>query len=449
MPQEPNNSLPPTLPESAAFVDGTQPQVAPEAVAADVSGEHSVDTATESTPRRTDFTPDRYRVPLPVVRPIPARALVAGVALTAALLSIFGFNVEYGRKELVAGYITPVGGEIRLLAPLAGTVTLHARVGEPLEKGAVVADIQADRQGSLGSVGQSQLDQTQQRIELLENELLLVDSDRQTQLAGLRQQLGQLTVSRERAQAEATARAEVARLTREDLNRRTELSTRGYVSKTDLTQLQLRAASADADAATAARQVADASAQETSLRSAIESTSSKADLTLAEKRRELAALKGTTAEIAADTKTNLLAPSPANITAIAVTTGDTVTAGQLVAKMALNTKAYDVTLQLPESVAGRVHPGLPVFLRLSAYPFETYGQVEAELVSVEKSSLLPDDAAANRTTREPTVKAIAVIKAVPPNVELQPGMSGQAAVEVERRKLLAWMLWPLLKHFLG
>ena len=45
------------------------------------------------------------------------------------------------------------------------------------------------------------------------------------------------------------------------------------------------------------------------------------------------------------------------------------------------------------------------------------------------------------------VKAHARIASVPDRVKLQSGMSGQAAIEIERRTMLSWVLWPLLKNF--
>lgn len=279
----------------------------------------------QSTSSAEDQLRGRYSVPLPVIRPIPARALLAGVSAVFFLTALFGFYAEYGRKELVSASITPRGGEARLSSTGATTVrSIHVRPGESVSAGATLLEFSASPLPEQSST-----------------------------------------------EAKQDARREMADI-----------------------------------------------------------------------KARLLRLEGTRSPRQGATQ-QLSSPIDGTVTAIPVSAGESLAAGQLVAVVTPKDAPAEIALMVPASSVAAIRVGREVSLRLDAYPFESFGYVDAVVRSVD---LTPT---ASTKDGKPLVRAYAQVLRVPPRINLQAGMTGVAAVEVERRTLLAWLLWPLLKNFLG
>jgi hypothetical protein len=263
---------------------------------------------------------------LPVIRPIPARTLVAGLSVVLLLSALFAYFVQVPRREDVTGWLEPLGGEIRVMAPHQGVVMSLAPSGEDVAQGAAL--------------------------------VLLRDT---------------------RGPANVPAVAAVA--------------------------------------------------------SSPESGARVATVHISE----------------------ITAPMNVNVLANAVSMGSSVSEGQLLALLAPKQVPLQALLQVPADAAANIRPGQTVELRMAAYPFETYGPVQALVDHVDRTAMSAADAPRlNRaTTTEPMVLATATLQLVPQissdgqlhPIELHSGMKFRASVEVERRTLLSWLLWPLLRNF--
>lgn len=264
-------------------------------------------------------SPEPRALTLPVIRPIPARTLVAGLSVIILFAALFSYLVEVPSREYVSGRLEPVGGEILLRAVQEGTVATLAPPGTDIDAGGLVATV--------------------------------VDVARHSE----------------------------------------------------------KAASGPTMTATSAKY---------------------------------------------PQQQQLLAPVNATVLSNAVTAGSTVMTGQLLSVLALRNAPMQAVLQVPSRALAQLQPGKIVQLRLSAFPYETFGQVQAVIESVELS---PSSEVGSRPAASPGqdnyYKAIAKILSAPPQTSdgtttvLRSGMPLEASVEVERRTLLAWVVWPLLKQF--
>lgn len=398
----------------------------------------------DQTPSPEEQLRGRYSVPLPVIRPIPARALVAGVSAIFFALSLFGFFAEYGRKELVPASISPVGGEARVSSTDAAVVkAVTVRLGQAVQAGAPLLEVSTDQASVGGSVATAARNALNKRADAIRGELALVDQDIAIRRAGLESQVGVVTGALKQAQAEVGFREEVVRRLKADLERRTPLASKGAVSDAALEELRLQLASAQANVLSSSRELATLRWQLSQLTSELSALTLRAPLTRAEKEKELASIEEELARAAVVAERQILSPIDGVVSAVPVSEGQSLTPGALVAVVSPKDAPAEVVLLIPSSSVAAVRAGLEVNLRLDAYPFESYGYVGAVIRSV--------DGTPTAATKEgaPLVRAHAQVVRVPPRIELRPGMSGVAAVEVERRTLLAWVLWPLLKNFLG
>ena len=90
---------------------------------------------TKSDRNKSGKPPILEAIALPVIRPIPARSLVAGLSVAVSLISVFGYFVEVPRREYLRGWLEPVGGEIRIVAPYASMVLGMREPGSHIPRG--------------------------------------------------------------------------------------------------------------------------------------------------------------------------------------------------------------------------------------------------------------------------------------------------------------------------
>jgi membrane fusion protein len=114
----------------------------------------------------------------------------------------------------------------------------------------------------------------------------------------------------------------------------------------------------------------------------------------------------------------------------------------------------------PSRAVGFVRPGQRVLLRYQAFPYQRFGHHEGVVASVSRTAVnaadLPAPMAAQGATggsgsssaSEPAYRIVVALasQAVPAYGEakvLQPGMSLEAEVSLERRRLAEWVLDPI------
>lgn len=169
---------------------------------------------------------------------------------------------------------------------------------------------------------------------------------------------------------------------------------------------------------------------------------------------EPSAVQASGASLAA-ARQELKAATNSVVLANVATNGSTVLAGQLLSVLAAQDVPLQAVLFVPSHALVHLQTGQTVQLRLAAYPYETSGAVQGVIERLELTAM-PDVEVSEgtlRAGRDTYYKATARVQLSPSKVindiplALQSGMKFEASVEVERRTLLAWLVWPLLKQF--
>ena len=389
------------------------------------------------------------------VTPPSAGKLFTGLLLLVSAAVFGAHHLDYSQKEFVPGYLQVSGGELRVTAPMRGKVDFKVAPADMVAQGAVIAVVQ--RNESTPAAGESvdvlrRLNQNKADAALAEHrEAYAALSARKQALLRQRNyalEAVQLAIS------EADSRKKAVELEERRLERQLMLQGHGMLSAAALDQAKADGLLRRSELQAAERAVGQAKWQVASL-----------DGDLSALEAELAAHNGARAREQVDNQKTALAveenalqqvtaPRAARIAALAVTHGDSVEQGQLLAKLAPADATLSALLLLPPSTVARVKPGQELTLQLAAFPYQTYGLVKAKIERIDTGSLLSDDTSL-RAEGVPSGtlvrKAYARITYVPAQMGgmagLQGGMQVRAAVEVERKSFLAWMTWPLLKNF--
>lgn len=384
-----------------------------------------------------------------MIRP-PSFALASALAIgMVALVIAFLIGASYTARTTVSGRLMPVAGLVQVYVPQSGIVMeKNVSEGQAVEQGETLFVISGERQSvtrggteAMGSeqialrgaslreemlkLGQLQREEERElsrRIALLEAEQARIDS----QLAGqtLRVQLAeqararaqtllnQQFISREQFQASESALLEknldLQELERDRLAGKRELETQRS-AHTNLPLLQ--------------------QARHAQLARILSGTEQ--ELNESEARRRLL----------------ITAPAAGTATALGAERGQTVDRGTPLLAIVPRGSPLQAELYAPSRAIGFIKPGQTVQLRYQAYPFQKFGHARGVVTALSRSTLLEGGAGPGQREALYRVTVRLDSQSVQAYGEARPlssGMTLDADILHERRKLYEWVLEPLL-----
>lgn len=383
------------------------------------------------------------------------------IAAASAILALL-FFADYTRTARINGWLLPQGGVVRVHAPRPGIVNnLNVKEGARIRKGDALLTLSDELQSTT-------LGATQAQISLRLGE-------RRASLADEREQQARLLAQQGRALASRTGalRLEQLQLERdiELLQQRVAIAGRaeamhreqvalGFISEMRLQQVQaelldqrgrLGAAERSRLAAIRERQMIEAELADLPLKFGKETS------TLV---RGIAQLEQERAESEARREIVVLAPHDGTVTAIHAVPGAKADTGTPLLSIVQPGMQLEAHLYGPSRTMGFVRPGQRVLLRYEAYPYQRFGHHVGVVASVSRAALSPGElppqlagmgnltglvaGAASEPIYRITVNLDSQsVMAYGAPLPLQPGMTLEADVTLERRRLFEWVLDPL------
>ncbi len=389
------------------------------------------------------------------VAPPSAGRLVGGLLVLLVLGALGLSQLDYSQREYVDGFIQPEGGELRLVSPVQGVVTYTAAVGATVQPGQAIATIRSPQ--SLAG-GQSLLDAQRAAYEAksasVKTELATDLPSLAAKQAALRTQRTMAQAAVDQTDAEVRTRQESLQLEEAKVSRQRDLRAKGLIPQSTLEQAQTQLLTSHGDLQAAQRAATQARAQVAALDADLAGTQAQTATQREQLQRELSTLEQASAESEHQAEASIQAPQAAVVAALMSATGNSVQAGQLLAKLVPAGAPMQALLLLPGTAAGRIKVGQSVALQMAAYPYQTYGLVYARITQIEATSVLADESSLHGLgvpAGTVVMKATATLTDIPKEMggaaAMRSGMQFNAAVEVERKSFLAWMVWPLLRHF--
>lgn len=378
---------------------------------------------------------------------LPA-ALILGAALAAGA---FLASAGYARRQPTVGTLVPQAGALRLAPPRAGLVAaLHVAQGDAVAAGDPLLTLDfaqsLDGGGTLDAALRAALD----RQEVLLRDQLAAEATRSaTEAARLESRLAALAADRLALTTQRALQERRAALAEDRAAAAAELRRRGLLSETeararedmalsqrlDLGALEQRIAAVVQEATQAALQ-RDTHAAETAERTA------RLEAALAELGRQRA-------EVAAARALVLRAPLAGRVTALAAAPGQRVDPARPVLTLVPEGSALQAELFVPSRAIGFVQPGQRVRLMYDAFPFQHFGVAGGTVESVSAAMVAPEEVAGPVRPSGPAYRVAVrldrpLMRAGGRDLPLQPDMTLRADIVLEERRLLAWVLEPLL-----
>jgi membrane fusion protein len=386
-----------------------------------------------------------------LARPVPLWAFTAVALAFAVALVAFSIWGEYARRERVDGFLALDSGAARLLAPEAGLVAeILAKEGDEVQAGQPLIRLSFER-GTASGVTSGELVQREisDRIAGLEREQEQVRllGARQTEI--LKRKIADL--QRELSQFDAEIKAQKSRLasSRNEFQRADELYKDKFYSESKLIEFRNNVLDQQVKLESARRQRAAVERELSATQAELPTVELKVDTQIDQLRRQISELQQGSVQEEAKRENVIRAPLTGVLSNIAATRGEAVAADAPLAVIVPKGGGMHAELLVPTRAIGFVQPGQEVVLRYDAFPFQRFGQYRGTVERVSRTVWSPGEKVGPVTAKEPVYRVDVRldsqhVESGGQRLTLRPGMSVNADILQERRKVWEWVFEPIL-----
>lgn len=394
----------------------------------------------------------------------PAFSVATVVALVlAGCLVAFAWRGEVTRKARLAGVLAPTLGTLAVSAPQAGTLLdVRVREGDAVDAGQTLMLVGTDRATAQGDAAALIAQSMAERRSALQTERALAEVQSRQRQQAAADRLRSLEGEIRQAEGELASVRGRLTLAKKTVDRYAELARSGFVAEIQAQQKQEELFDLAARETAASRNLLAVQRDAQALRAEQATLASALSAQLAQIDRSLASLRQENAENAVRRELVVAAPEAGTVTALVVNRGQSVQAGQTLAALvprAADGRPSPLQAQLfaPSRAAGFVQPGQTVWLRYAAFPYQKFGMARGAIEAVSRTPIaardLPVDqggaVAASAGAPEPVYRVTVALErqaidAYGATQPLKAGMTLEADVVQDRRRIWEWLLDPVL-----
>lgn len=356
----------------------------------------------------------------------------------------------------LTGQLTPSRGLVKIYAPQPGHILYRSAIeGAAVDRDAMMFTLATDRHTSSGDIAAVVGEQVADRVEKLREEEERVRLINKRDSEASRERIVSLQTEVKEVQTQLSVARDRTSVSEEVERSYAGLLKQGFVSneqyqqkRAELLDQRAHFDALERELTTVLRELAVRKSEQVSL-------ALKGSNDLSQLARSVAASKQDLAENEAKGGLILRAPIAGTVTAVTANIGQSIDLQKPLAAIVPAGDSLVAELYAPSASIGFIRSGQRVLIRLPAFPYQKFGHLRGVVKTVALTSLpsneLPGAAVSDPKDGhqpEPVYRiTIAIdsqsIKAYGENVPLQAGMTVQADVFQETRKLYEWALEPL------
>jgi membrane fusion protein len=370
-----------------------------------------------------------------------------------AIITVAGIWVSvgtYARIETVPGILVTDTPSSKVVAPQSGIVSeLAVAEGQVVRKGERLLIISSDREAASGvkiagrgvgviearrALNEAQIAMANSRASAERSRLESVISSAQRQASNLAQQVA--------------LQEEVVASNQQIFDQVKAVVERGFVSKVDYEQRRQTLLSSQQALATLEQRRAASLSEAEQARSQLASVGFDAAQGISRIQDSLQAMSAEQARLEGEQSYVITAPIDGRVTALAIGEGRSATPGRPLMTIVPEGVKLTAELYAPSRSIGFVEKGKETRLLYDAFPYQRFGSFEGQVASISRIAVDPRETEIPFPFEEPVYR----VKVTLENQEvegfgepapLQPGMTLQANIVLERQSFLAWLLKPL------
>ncbi|MCO5735452.1 MULTISPECIES: HlyD family efflux transporter periplasmic adaptor subunit [Stenotrophomonas maltophilia group] len=377
------------------------------------------------------------------------------ILLLTTAMGLFLVLGQYTRREMVTGQLVPASGLISIAALSAGTVTrLHVEDGQSIQAGEVLMEISSEQDTvRLGATRASIDEKLTEKEGRYRADLMSQDSVVRHQREALVARESLIQRQMDQVGEQIALQGEEVEGSQALLARIEPLEEGGYVSAFEIQRQQAVVRAARSRKAELQRQGLElhqqlAATKESLAKLPLEDATRRNEIV-----RELADVAQSQAQNDLQRGTLLRAGQSGVVAALFVKAGQMVSAGQPMVTILPGDAKLQAQLLIPSRAIGFIAPGNRVILRYEAFPYQKFGQQYGRVSIVSRSALTPAEQSALTGRLPPADQGPLYrvdveldrqyVPAYGARESIRPGMTLQADVLIERRRLIEWLFEPL------
>jgi membrane fusion protein len=281
---------------------------------------------------------------------------------------------------------------------------------------------------------------------LLENQQRLEDQQQESltnRIAMLNQQLAEID-------RQLATQREVTAITESRLEKLGPGVQNGTFSQVEFEKYQADALNGRAQLNILARQRLETEQQLRTLQDQLQQLPLTTEAQRNELRFRLSGINQSLAQSEAQRAVVLRAPRDGVVANLVIQNGQMVSAGQRVLSILPEGSLLQAEIWLPSRAAGFLEPGNRVILRYPAFPYQKFGQQSGRVMEISRSATAAFELTGllGRTVSEPLYRVLVeldhqTVSAYGKPEPLKPGMTVDADILLDRRRLIEWVLEPL------
>lgn len=383
-----------------------------------------------------------------LARPVPMKfAAAVALILATGLVAFFATGV-YTSRVRVSGQLVPLNGAIHVASPQFGRVTAcHIREGTQVKVGQVLYEISSARTAADGDLDERIQATLVQRRALLLREQQLQEQQATRQEQALVQRRSLTAASIAQLENEVTLQRSRTATSAAMLARYATLHAEGFLPQIQLVQHQAEHTDQVSRLQVLQRTLLGAKRELAQAEAEISLARSQTAINAVQAQRTLESLTHESAEQQGRQRIQVVAAATGTATALLATVGQTVGPGTQLATVVPEKGELEAHLYASTSAVGFVAEGQPVRLMISAFPYQKFGYVAGKVTRIEQDTI---------KTPDPAAKSVAPVYRITASLSQQafdirgkqhrllPGMTLEADIRQEQRRLFEWLLAPIL-----
>ncbi len=376
--------------------------------------------------------------------------VMTGVAVALLFLTVFFLCWgTYTKKETVKGLIVPDKGIVKIFGQQQGIITkIHVAQGQPINEGdplfTVTSDkSQANQQGVETKLLQELLLSKQKYQEQIISEQKLLESEKSRLIqrqAHIREELTQI----QKAISLGNERVQMAK-TRAD--NAFKIKEKGHLSQVDYQKIYEESLSLQQQQNEMTRGERAKQSELKQIESEFEQLPTHHQSRMNEIEKSISELVQRETEIAGRREMVIRAPVKGSISSLGAHEGDWVRELPLLSILPDQAK-LEIELYIPSRAIGFIEVDQAVRVRYDAFPHQRFGIYKGKIVSISRNVMIPQELTVPLDIKEPVYKVTVLldkttVHAYGKQFEVQPGMSLEADIVLDKRNILQWMLEPI------
>lgn len=386
-----------------------------------------------------------------VLRPLSFHLLTA-IAVSIAIAIIgFAYWGEYTRKAHVKGYLAPNMGLIKIYPPEAGTlIEKHVTEGQSVKRGDTLFVLSTERSSRLTHEAQAAaIEQLRQRRDSLKEELTKQHHIDQIEIETLQVRIRDARAELAQIKVEMATQKQRAASAEESLRRYRSFLVKKIVSELEVRLKQDEWLDQQGKLQALERSRLGLEGKLNSLRFELSSSRLKTKNQEAVIEREISTREQELTEYESRRNIVITAPNDGIVTTILASGGQTANTASPLLSILPAGAVLEAHLLAPSRAIGFIAHDQIVALRYQPFPYQRFGSYRGRIKAISRTLITPKDADLPVNLDESVYRVIVAldaqkIKAYGEDIPLQAGTLLDADIWLDRRRIIEWILDPII-----